>query len=142
MNQNKKRLQTNKVENSKNKDVNNKQKDENILKRVSIYQIKTKHSMFSYADSNTFYGKNLYNLANYYIRQCFINHSKDEKDLTQEQKDFIENINENIKTYNKHYANNFRKNNKKNLIKYMTKYNLLKTQKNKENEILELDEKR
>ena len=80
MNQNKKRLQT-------NKNINDKQKNENILKRVSIYQIKTKHPMFSYADSNTFYGKNLYNLANYYIRQCFINHSKDEKDLTQEQKD-------------------------------------------------------
>ena len=97
--------------------------------------------MFSYADSNTFYGKNLYNLANYYIRQCFINHSKDEKDLTQEQKDFIENINKYIKTYNEQYANNFRKNNKKNLIKYMKKYNLLKTQENKGNEILELDEK-
>ena len=141
MNQNKKRLQTNKVENSKNKNINDKQKNENILKRVSIYQIKTKHPMFSYADSNTFYGKNLYNLANYYIRQCFINHSKDEKDLTQEQKGFIENINKYIKKYNEQYANNFRKNNKKNLIKYMKKYNLLKTQENKGNEILELDEK-
>ena len=141
MNQNKKISQTNKLENSENKDMNDKQKDENILKRVSIYQIKTKHPMFSYADSNTFYGKNLYNLANYYIRQCFINHSKDEKDLTQEQKGFIENINKYIKKYNEQYANNFRKNNKKNLIKYMKKYNLLKTQENKGNEILELDEK-
>ena len=132
MNQNKNILQTNKSQDSEN---------ENILKRVSIYQIKTNHPMFFYANLNTFSGKNLYNLANYYIRQCFIHHSKDEKDLTQEQKDFIENINKYIKKYNEQYANNFRKNNKKNLIKYMQEYNLLKTQKNKENELLELDEK-
>ena len=34
---------------------NEKQKNENILKRVSIYQIKTKHPMFSYADSTTYH---------------------------------------------------------------------------------------
>ena len=55
MNQNKKISQTNKVENSENKDMNEKQKNENILKRVSIYQIKTKHPMFSYADSTTYH---------------------------------------------------------------------------------------
>ena len=60
MNQNKKISKTNKLEDSENKDITNKKDDETILKRVSIYQIKTKHPMFSYADSNTFYGKNLY----------------------------------------------------------------------------------
>ena len=86
--------------------------------------------------------KSYLNILIKYISQLYIiHHSKDEKDLTQEQKDFIENINKYIKKYNEQYANNFRKNNKKNLIKYMQEYNLLKTQKNKENELLELDEK-
>ena len=42
MNQNKKISQINKSEDSESKNINNIEKDENILKRVSIYQIKTK----------------------------------------------------------------------------------------------------
>lgn len=43
-----------------------------ILKRVSKYQIKNSHELFEYCDNESFKAKNLRNLANYHIRQCFI----------------------------------------------------------------------
>ena len=46
-------------------------------KRVSIYQVKSSHPFFAFCDDLTFCAKNLYNLANYYLRQCFIFHKRE-----------------------------------------------------------------
>lgn len=47
-----------------------------IVKRVEQIQIKHGHSLFNYCDGLSFASKNLYNYANYIIRQEFINNSK------------------------------------------------------------------
>ena len=138
MNKNKKIVQSSEQETIETESVN---EEEDILKRVSKYQLHDKHVMFSYADHYTFCGKNLYNLSNFYIRQCFINHSKDEKDLTQEQKDFIEHMNQCIAAYNEQYAENFRKNNLKKLKEYMTDYHLLRVDSKKAIELNKIEEK-
>jgi putative transposase len=47
-----------------------------MVTRVEQHQINTKHPMFNIVDSLCFKSKNLYNYANYIIRQEFINNGK------------------------------------------------------------------
>ena len=69
-----------------------------ILKRVSKYQIKNSHELFEYCDNESFKAKNLRNLANYHIRQCFILSSKEE--LNKEQVLYLKDINNAIAEFN------------------------------------------
>ena len=72
---------------------------EKVVKRVSKYNIKHSHELFSYCDSESFKSKNLRNLANYHIRQCFILSSKEE--LNKEQEAYLKDINNAIDMFNK-----------------------------------------
>lgn len=71
-----------------------------ILKRVSKYDIKNTHELFKYCDIESFKAKNLRNLANYHIRQCFILSSKDENALSKEQIEYLKDINNAIDLFN------------------------------------------
>lgn len=62
---------------------------EKVVKRVSKYNIKHSHELFSYCDNESFKAKNLRNLTNYHIRQCFILSSKEE--LSKEQEAYVNN---------------------------------------------------
>ena len=72
-----------------------------IVKRVSKYSISKKHELFYFCDKETFYAKNLKNLANYYLRQCFSLSSKDVNTFTAEQKELIADVNKAITDFNK-----------------------------------------
>ena len=71
---------------------------EKVVKRVSKYNIKHSHELFSYCDNESFKAKNLRNLANYHIRQCFILSSKEE--LSKEQEVYLKEINNAIDKFN------------------------------------------
>ena len=71
---------------------------EKVVKRVSKYNIKHSHELFSYCDNESFKAKNLRNLANYHIRQCFILSSKEE--LSKEQETYLKDINNAIDRFN------------------------------------------
>ena len=69
-----------------------------VVKRVSKYNINSNHSLFNYCDVETFKAKNLRNLANYHIRQCFILSSKEE--INKEQELYLKDINNAIDRFN------------------------------------------
>ena len=69
-----------------------------VVKRVSKYNINSNHSLFNYCDTETFKAKNLRNLANYHIRQCFILSSKEE--INKEQELYLKDINNAIDKFN------------------------------------------
>lgn len=69
-----------------------------LVKRVSKYNINSSHFLFNYCDTETFKAKNLRNLANYHIRQCFILFSKEQ--LNEEQKTYLKDINNAIDRFN------------------------------------------
>ncbi|MBQ9014238.1 MAG: IS200/IS605 family accessory protein TnpB-related protein, partial [Bacilli bacterium] len=69
-----------------------------VVKRVSKYNINSNHSLFDYCDNETFKAKNLRNLANYHIRQCFILSSKEE--FSKEQELYLKDINNAIDRFN------------------------------------------
>ena len=74
--------------------------DNIILKRVSKYSISKNHELFYFCEEETFYAKNLKNLANYYLRQCFTLYSKDISTLSNEQKELIADVNKAITNFN------------------------------------------
>ena len=74
--------------------------DSIILKRVSKYNISKNHELFYFCEEETFYAKNLKNLANYYLRQCFSLHSRDISTLSDEQKELIADVNKAITNFN------------------------------------------
>ena len=69
-----------------------------IVKRVSKYNISSNHYLFGYCDIETFKAKNLRNLANYHIRQCFILSSK--KEINKDQELYLKDINNAIDKFN------------------------------------------
>ena len=69
-----------------------------LVKRVSKYNVNSNHSLFNYCDIETFKAKNLRNLSNYHIRQCFILSSKEE--LNKEQEIYLKDINNAIDRFN------------------------------------------
>ncbi len=83
--------------------------------RVERHIIGTKHALFPLIDEYAFKSKNLYNYANYMIRQVFIITSKlaQGKEITKEQQEYLKYINKEVDEYN-------------------TKKNILAEQKNKE----------
>jgi len=83
--------------------------------RVEQHIIKKNSPDWKIIDELCFKSKNIYNYANYIIRQTFIitNLLKDNKEVTQEQLDFLKWVNENVDKYNE--------NKKKNLDKKQSK---------------------
>ena len=81
--------------------------DNIILKRVSKYSISKEHELFYFCEEETFYAKNLKNLANYYLRQCFSLHSRDISTLSEEQKELIADVNKAITNFNEKSKVNF-----------------------------------
>lgn len=74
-------------------------KDEFLtLQRVEKHIINSNHSLYKYCDSVTFKTKNLYNYANFIIRQLFINLSKE--NISLEFSTFLDNINKIVDNYN------------------------------------------
>lgn len=72
--------------------------DKKVVKRVSKYTINCNHDLFNYCDNEAFKAKNLRNLANYHIRQCFILSSKE--NLNKEQELYLEDINNALDKFN------------------------------------------
>ena len=70
------------------------------LKRVSKYSISKNHELFYFCEEETFCAKNLKNLANYYLRQCFSLHSRDISTLSDEQRELIADVNKAIANFN------------------------------------------
>ena len=74
-----------------------------IVQRVEKHIIKSNNPYYSMLDDFCFKSKNLYNFANYQVRQCFIICSKlsyDEK-LNKEQEEFLTNLNLRVDDFNK-----------------------------------------
>lgn len=74
-----------------------------IVQRVEKHIIKSNNPYYSMLDDFCFKSKNLYNFANYQIRQCFIICSKltDNKKLNKEQEEFLTNLNLRVDDFNK-----------------------------------------
>ena len=74
-----------------------------IVQRVEKHIIKSNNPYYSMLDDFCFKSKNLYNFANYRVRQCFIICSKlaDNKKLNEEQEEFLTNLNLKVDEFNK-----------------------------------------
>ena len=81
------------------------------VKRVEQHLIDEKHELFEIIDEYSFLSKNLYNYANYHIRQVFIITSKLNRGeaINKEQQEFLDNINAKVDEYNKYKEANFKK---------------------------------
>jgi len=79
--------------------------------RVEQHIIKKNNPDWKIIDELCFKSKNIYNYANYIIRQIFIisNLLKDDKEITQEQHDFLSFVNENVDKYNVNKQSNLEK---------------------------------
>lgn len=77
--------------------------------RVEKHIIKENHVIYKQLDNYSFLSKNLYNYANYHIRQIFILTSKlfKEEELNQEQIEYLENINKKVDEFNRLKEANF-----------------------------------
>lgn len=115
--------------------------DKNIIMRTQKIKIKKGHRMYPYFDDLCFKSKNLYNVGNFYVRQCLTGLKKDEKDLTLNEKEAINYINSTIpklnelkvEYYNKRLAKELSKpKDKQKEVKPATVINLL----DKENSLL------
>jgi putative transposase len=98
----------------------NKKKDKNATKnelvRVYKYNIKKGHELYDYCDRTCFVAKNLRNLATYHIRQCYILCAKEEDELTDENKEYLKEMNRVIDAYNLKRGNNFIKTNQNKIV--------------------------
>ena len=90
--------------------------------RTLQFKINNKHPLFSYCDNVCLCSKNLYNIANFYIRQCFFGLQKDETSLNENESTIINLINSKIDDLNKIKTDTFekRKNYKNNKTKEKT----------------------
>ena len=89
-----------------------------IVQRVEKYIIKENHKYYKMLDDFCFKSKNLYNFANYRVRQCFIICSKlaDNKKLNEEQEEFLTNLNLKVDEFNKKKLDKYSKDIKKGKI--------------------------
>lgn len=73
-----------------------------IVKRVERHFIGKNHTLYSQIDNLSYISKNLYNYANYLIRQTFIIASKmaENKEINEEQLEFINSINSKVDEFN------------------------------------------
>jgi len=111
-----------------------------MLRTMQI-RVKNGHKMYPYFDDICLKAKNLYNVGNFYIRQCLTGLKKDVKDLTPNEKDAIELINNTIPKlnqvkldyYNKRVANeSLKPKDKQKEVEKASEYSLL----SKENSFL------
>ena len=74
-----------------------------IVQRVEKHIIKENNEYYKMLDDFCLKSKNLYNFANYQVRQCFIICSKlaDNKKLNEEQEEFLTNLNLKVDEFNK-----------------------------------------
>ena len=95
-----------------------------IVNRVEQHIISQKHPLFNFIDNYSFLTKNLYNYANYHVRQVFIITSKlsDGESITEEQQIFLDNINNKVIEYNKVKEGNFKKAKAKGKVDYDKKF--------------------
>jgi len=86
-------------------------KKDDTLSRVEKHIIKSNHKLYDYLDKYCFLSKNLYNYANYQIRQIFIITSKLAKseEVTQEQLNYLKDINNKVDKFNELRKLNFEK---------------------------------
>jgi len=82
-----------------------------IATRVEQHLITKNHDLFQLIDEYSFKTKNLYNYANYLIRQTFIITSKNE--INQEQQEFLKWLNLKVDEFNIFKENNLKKSQKK-----------------------------
>jgi len=82
---------------------------ENKNYRVQQIKIKKGHRMYNYFDDMSFKAKNLYNVSNFYIRQCLTGAKKDQDKLTVNEKEAIELINNSIPILNQSKVDNYHK---------------------------------
>ena len=89
-----------------------------IVQRVEKHIIKENHKYYKMLDDFCFKSKNLYNFANYQVRQCFTICSKlaDNKKLKEEQKEFLTNLNLKVDEFNKKKLNKYSEDIKKGKI--------------------------
>ena len=89
-----------------------------IVQRVKKHIIKENHKYYKMLDDFCFKSKNLYNFANYQVRQCFIICSKlaDNKKLNEEQEEFLTNLNLKVDEFNKKKLDKYSKDIKKGKI--------------------------
>ena len=73
-----------------------------MFSKVERHQISKNHELYSICDDLCFKSKNLYNYANYLIRQTFIITSKlkEGKEISQEQQEFLNAINQKVDDFN------------------------------------------
>jgi putative transposase len=86
-----------------------------LVNRVEQHLINKKHELFQLIDEYSFKTKNLYNYANYQVRQTFIITSKlkQEKEISQEQQNFLDLINSKVDEFNVYKEDNLKKAHKK-----------------------------
>ena len=89
-----------------------------IVQRVEKHIIKENHKYYKMLDDFCFKSKNLYNFANYQVRQCFVICSKlaDNKKLNEEQEEFLTNLNLKVDEFNKKKLDKYSKDMKKGKI--------------------------
>ena len=82
-----------------------------LVRRVEQHMINKDHPLFDLIDDYSFLTKNLYNYANYHIRQVFIATSRlsDGEEITEHLQAFLNDINEKVDEYNKTKEENFKK---------------------------------
>lgn len=85
-----------------------------LVNRVERHIVKKSHKLYSKIDQLSFTSKNLYNYANYLIRQTFIITSRlnEGKDISEEQQEFLRWINLKVDSYNVKREMNCNTNNK------------------------------
>lgn len=83
----------------------------NFVTRVEKHIIKDNHALFNQLVDLSYLSKNLYNYANYNIRQTFIICSKlsEGKEISKENKEYLEFINTKVDEFNKYKEVNYNK---------------------------------
>jgi len=81
------------------------------VQRVLQIQININHPIYNIVVDFCFKSKNIYNYSNYIIRQIFIitSHLANNISITQEQQEYLNNINNKVDDYNKFKLNNLKK---------------------------------
>ncbi len=90
-----------------------------IVKRVEQHIVIKNNPDFKQIDNLCFESKNVYNLANYYIRQLFIHLRKDT--IEKEHQDFIDEMNQKVIEFNENKEKNLKLKQLKNPEKYESK---------------------
>lgn len=88
---------------------NNENEDKNL--RVEKHLIKPNHELYNQFNNYCFLSKNLYNFANYHLRQIFILTSKlnEGKEITQEQTEYLKFVNIKVDEFNELKVKNYKK---------------------------------